>query len=81
MTEASPFPPKLSADERAFLAVAQLGNVLRELERLAESDPHVLISFQMELDDAYTRLSLLRPRLRMKQSLVHLAGVMGRPAP
>jgi hypothetical protein len=78
MTETSPFPPKLTADDRAFIAVAQLGNILRELERLAESDPQVLMSFQIELDDADTRLSLLRPRLRMKRSLVHLTSSMGR---
>jgi hypothetical protein len=76
MTIPCPIPSRLTADDRAFITVEQLGNVLKELERLAESDPQVLMFFQMELDDADTRLSLLRPR--MKRSLVHLTSEFGR---
>jgi len=64
--------------QRAFLAVEQLNIALNVLYELAKDNPHVLGTFITELEDADMRLSLLRPRVKLSKSLIHLSSEFGR---
>jgi len=78
MIEAHPASPYLSAQDRARLAMKNLQAAIDELCSLGDSDPTVAMHFTGEIDEAETRLSLLRPRLQMKRGLIHLTSEFGR---
>jgi hypothetical protein len=78
MIESHPASPYLSAQDRARLAMKNLQAAIDELCSLGDSDPTVAMHFTREIDEAETRLSLLRPRLQMKRSLIHLTSEFGR---
>jgi hypothetical protein len=79
MITAHPASPYLSAGDRTRLAIENLQAAVDELCALGDSDPSVVMHFAGEIDEAETQLAMLRPRLRMKRSLIHLTGAMGRP--
>jgi hypothetical protein len=69
--------PDMEAWERARYAMTLIEDALTTLEMVA--DEVMLNAEQIEaLDDADSRLALLRPRLKMRRSMLHLAGVFGR---
>lgn len=81
MITAHPVSHCLSARDRTRIAIENLQAAVDELCILGDSDPTVVMHFTREIDEAETRLAMLRPRLQMKRSLIHLTGAMGRPAP
>jgi hypothetical protein len=69
----------LSPSGRARLAVDTLKSAIAQLLSLHEAEPDAINHDDvLEIEDAQLRLARLLPRLRMKRSLVHLTGAMGR---
>jgi hypothetical protein len=75
-----PFAPP-NPQQRAFLAAEQLKAAMDELYELVKSDPLALTPFIPALEELEIRMSLLRPRVKLSKSLIHLSSEMGRPAP
>jgi hypothetical protein len=70
----TPAPPQ----QRAFLAVEQLKAAMDELYELSRSEPLALTPFMPALEEVDVRLSLLRPRVKLSKSLIHLSDQFGR---
>jgi|GEM_PF-6279891 len=63
---------------RASIALQTLKQAIATLEMVAEEA--MLNGEQVDaLDHAESRLALLRPRVKLRRSMLHLAGVFGRP--
>jgi hypothetical protein len=75
-----PYTPS-TPQQRAFLAAEQLKAAMDELYELVKSDPVALTPFIRALEEVEIRMSLLRPRVKLSKSLIHLCSEMGRPAP
>jgi len=67
--------PDMTAPQRGQLAITALQSAMDQLEMLAD---HLPADAADDLDEIECRLALLRPRLRMKRSIVHLTDVFGR---
>lgn len=67
----------MKPQKRAQIALQTIADALNQLEIVA--DEVMLNGAQIEaLDDVDSRLALLRPRVKMRRSMLHLAGVFGR---
>jgi len=80
MTALTPFIPQ-TPQQRAFLAVEQLKAAIEELYDLSKLEPLAVTPYLAALEEVDVQLSLLRPRVKMSKSLIHLSGQFGRPAP
>ncbi|WP_263353345.1 hypothetical protein [Acidicapsa acidisoli] len=70
----------MDARQRASAGYRALENALYELEMTADAYTPTRGDIDA-LSAAETRVSLLKERQGMRKGLVHLVGVMGRPAP
>lgn len=69
--------PDMDAAMRARFALMAIKDAITQLEMVA--DAVMLNAEQLEaLDDAESRLALLRPRVKMRRSMVHLLNPFGR---
>jgi len=70
--------PAANPTQRAFLAVEQLKAAMDELYELAKDHPLALTPFIAALEEQDIRMSLLRPRVKLSKSLIHLSSEFGR---
>lgn len=78
MTSTQLAVPIGNPSQRAFLAVEQLKASIEELYDLSKLDPLSVTPHLAALEEMDVQLSLLRPRVKLSKSLIHLSSEFGR---